>query len=158
MSLGGKHPLWFALAVGACLLAGCSLNPQVRKKKYVDKGNSYFQQGKYREAVIEYENAIQIDSNFGDAHFGLAQSLLREGDWPHAYQELTKTVELEPTNWNAQLALGDLLLAGHRFLDARSRAETILAGDPQNARAQVLLSGADDALGQSPQAIVEAQQ
>jgi Tfp pilus assembly protein PilF len=85
MTLRGKHPLWVALAVCVCLLAGCSRNPEVQKKKYLDKGNSYLQQAKYREAVIEYGNAIQIDPNFGDAHFALAQCLLKEGGWLHAY-------------------------------------------------------------------------
>ena len=48
------------------------------KKKYLDKGMGYFQSGKYDEAVIEYKNAIKIDPQYADAHYRLAQSLLKK--------------------------------------------------------------------------------
>jgi Tfp pilus assembly protein PilF len=41
--------------------AGCSRDPQIAKRKYFEKGVRYYERGKYREAAIEYQNAIQID-------------------------------------------------------------------------------------------------
>src|SRR4029077_11862499 len=70
------------LFLTACLVAGCSRDPQVRKKKFLDKGNAYFDKGQYREAIIEYQNAIQIDSKYADAYYHLAQALMKQGDWP----------------------------------------------------------------------------
>jgi len=49
------------------LFAGCARDPNVRKQKYLATGNAYFDQGKYREATIEYLNAIQIDKGFAEA-------------------------------------------------------------------------------------------
>jgi len=49
------------LVIAVCMLAGCSRNPEVRKKKFLDKGSAYFDNGQYREAAIEFENAIQVD-------------------------------------------------------------------------------------------------
>src|SRR3984957_9143430 len=70
------------LLCAVVLLAGltlpvCHRNPQVAKQKYFDKGAQYFQQGKYNEAAIEFQNALQIDSNFADAHYQLALCYLK---------------------------------------------------------------------------------
>ncbi|HXJ17809.1 MAG TPA: tetratricopeptide repeat protein, partial [Candidatus Polarisedimenticolia bacterium] len=96
-----KWLLYTALVVCPCLIAGCTRNPEVRKKKFADKGDSYFQQGKYREAAIEYENAIQIDPGYAKAHYQLAQCFLKRGDWVRGYQELMRTVDIEPQNLKA---------------------------------------------------------
>jgi Tfp pilus assembly protein PilF len=54
------------------LLCSCARDPNVRKEKYFQSGQRYFEQGKYREAVIEFGNAIKIDPNFAQAHHQLA--------------------------------------------------------------------------------------
>ena len=90
--------LWPVVLALIVLTAGCERDPNVQKQKYFVNGNSYFDQGKYREATIEYLNAIQIDKGFGDAHYRLAQSYLRLGIWAGAYQELLRTTELQPNN------------------------------------------------------------
>src|SRR5579871_953824 len=59
-----------ATTLALSLFAGCKRDPQVQKKNYVDKGFAYFQQSKYREAAIEYQNALQIDPRFAEAHLG----------------------------------------------------------------------------------------
>jgi Tfp pilus assembly protein PilF len=53
----------------AALLTGCSRDPNVRKQKYLESGQRYFDKGQYREAEIQFENAIQVDSRFADAHY-----------------------------------------------------------------------------------------
>ena len=60
---------------GRCALGDVSATPRSGSETIVDKGNSYLQEAKYREAIIEYQNAIQIDPKFGDAHFGLGEGL-----------------------------------------------------------------------------------
>ncbi len=138
--------------------AGCARNSEARKRHYIDRGSSYLQQGKYQEAIIEYENAVQIDPRNSDAHYGLAQCLIKEGDWTHAYQELMSAVEFAPNNWKAQLTLGNLLLAGHHVAEARDRAQTVLRADPGNAQAEVLLAASDAAAGDLNKGISEGQQ
>src|SRR5215471_20026958 len=102
------------LLLFCCLLAAfctsCSRDPNVRKQRYFDSGEKYFAQGKYREAAIQYSNALQIDSRFAQAHFQLGQSYLRIGDSQRAFQELTRTVELAPDNYRAHVDLANLLM------------------------------------------------
>src|SRR5215471_12995592 len=77
----------------AALLTACTRDPNVRKQKYFDSGSRYFSQGMYREAVIQYSNAVQIDSRFTQAHYELGRSYLRLGNSGRAYQEFTRTIE-----------------------------------------------------------------
>ena len=113
------------------LFTGCTRDPNVRKQKYFDSGEKYFAQGKYREAAIQYSNALQIDSRFAQAHFQLSQSYLRTGDSQRAFQELTRTVELTPDNYRAHVDLANLLVTvraqdGSADPDALKQAKTHL--------------------------------
>jgi tetratricopeptide (TPR) repeat protein len=92
------------------LLAGCSRDPNVRKQKYFESGERYFAEGKYHEAVIQYSNAIQIDSRFAQAHYQLSQTFLKMGESNRAFQELSRTVELAPDNYRARTDLANLLV------------------------------------------------
>jgi Tfp pilus assembly protein PilF len=58
----------FVVTITLGLLAGCSRDPNVRKQKYLESGQCYFEKAKYREAAIQYSNAIQVDPRFADAH------------------------------------------------------------------------------------------
>ena len=90
----------------------CSRDPNVRKQKYLESGKRYYEKAKYREAVIQFSNALQVDPRFAEAHYQLAQSYLKLGAFPSAYNELLRTVDLQPDNAKAQVDLGNLLLAG----------------------------------------------
>jgi len=149
MKSGKLHYQCFGLLIVVALMAACSRDPQIRKKEYFDKGSSYFEKGKYEEAIIEYRNAIQIDPNFADAHYELARSLMKKGDWTHGFQELTRTIQLAPSNLKAQLDLAEMYLASHRFQEAHDHADLVLKSDPHNAQAEVVLSNSDAALGES---------
>ena len=61
--------LILALAVISLLSVGCNRNPEVRKQKYLESGQRYFEKGKYREAAIQFSNAIQVDSHYAEAHY-----------------------------------------------------------------------------------------
>src|SRR5882762_2298844 len=98
----------------AVLLSGCSRDPNVRKQKYFESGQRYFAEGKYREAVIQFRNATQVDGTFADAHYQLAQSYLKLQDFTHAYSELGRTLELQPDNYKAHADIANLLIAGSR--------------------------------------------
>ena len=103
--------LLVSCALLAAVLTGCSRDPNVRKQKYFDSGQQYFAQGKYREAAIQYSNAIQIDSRFADARYQLSQTYLKLGETQRAFQELNRTVEIAPDNIPAQTDLANLFCA-----------------------------------------------
>ena len=104
------------------MFTGCSRDPNVRKQKYLDSGEKYAAEGKYREAAIQFRNAILIDSRFAQAHYDLSQAYLKLGDSNDAYQELNRTVELAPDNYRAHTDLANLLI-GTRNPEYLKKAE-----------------------------------
>ena len=104
---------------GVCVLAalftGCSHDPNVRKQKYLESGQRYFDKGQYREAEIQFENAIQVDSRFADAHYKLALAAMKLGDGRTTRQELESTIQFQPEYVAARVDLANLLILGHNF-------------------------------------------
>ena len=113
-------PLWYprlrrlsfltlSLAL-ALLTVGCKKDP----KKFLEQGNASFSEGKYSEALIYYRRALQADPRFAEAHYRMGLTQMKLGNWPAAYQELSRVVDLQPDHWKAQLDLGQLELASSK--------------------------------------------
>ena len=102
--------LLVGLLACAAFLTSCTRDPNVRKQKYFDSGQRYYAEGKYHEAAIQYANATQIDPRFAQAHYELGRTYLKLGDNAHAFQELSRTVELNPNNYTAHVDLANLLV------------------------------------------------
>ena len=73
------------------MLAGCSLDPQKGKVKYLNSGKSYLKAGKYREASIQFRNPIKLDPRFAEAYYQLAQADLSLKEWNAALASLRYT-------------------------------------------------------------------
>src|ERR1700685_2017875 len=127
--------LVLALILIATLFAGCTRDPNVRKQKYFESGQRYFDKGKYREAAIQFNNAVQVDSHFAQAHYQLAQSYLKLQQWAPAYQELGRTLELQPENYQAHIDIANLLIASGRpevIGRAKEHTDLLLAKQPND--------------------------
>ena len=110
-----------------CLLcSSCSRDPGVRKQKYLHSGQQYFEKGKYREAAIEFVNALKIDPNDAAGHYRLAETYLRLQKPDTASQELARTLELQPENFQARLELTNLLILGREFSQAQEQIDSLL--------------------------------
>lgn len=96
------------------LLTGCTRDPNIRKQKFLESGNRYRDQGKFREAAIQYLNAIQVDSRFAEAHYQLSRTCLRLKDYNCAGEHLLRTVDLAPDNYAAQADLVNLLISARK--------------------------------------------
>jgi tetratricopeptide (TPR) repeat protein len=148
------------LGIAAILLAlvafsGCNRDPNVRKHKYLESAQKYSNEGKYREAAIQYSNALKIDKNFADAHYGLSQAYVHLGSFSAAYTELMRTVDLAPNNYKARIDLADLLLAGGKTDAAQAQAAAVLAAQPNNPDVHALLSRIAHKVGQNDKALAE---
>ena len=96
-------------------LASCSRDPNVVKKRYLESGNKYFDKGRYKEASIQYRNALKRDQKYGAAYYKLALVSLRVGDTGGAASALRRAVELipkdQPDYWDATVKLSEVYLA-----------------------------------------------
>ena len=121
-----------AVCLLAALLTGCSRDPNVRKQKYLESGQRYYDKGQYREAEIQFENAIQVDSRFADAHYKLALAALKLQQWPTAYQELLTTVQIQPDQYAAHLDMANLLISSGHSNDAKEHLDLLAEKQPNN--------------------------
>ena len=126
----------FVLAIA---LAGCSLDPNQKKIKYLASGEKYFRSGQYAAAVVQFRNAVALDPRYEKAHARLAESYLRLGNSEAAYREFLEAVTLDSEDADAQLGLARLLIARGQFDQAQSAAQTVLHSDPKDARAHAIL-------------------
>jgi putative PEP-CTERM system TPR-repeat lipoprotein len=137
--------------------AACS-NPQAAKLKYLESGNSYLQQKKYPEAIVEYRNAVNIDPNFGAARRQLAEAYDLSGDAANAYREYVRAADLLPDDLEVQIKTGLFLLVGGRFDDAKARAQKALAKDPKSVDGLILMGMATAGLKDKSGAIDQIEQ
>src|SRR6266852_4710009 len=114
------------------LLTGCNRDPNVRKQKFLESGNRYFAEGKYREAAIQYANAVQVDPRFAQAHYQLAETYLKLRDLNRAYQELMRTVELAPDNYPAHVDLANLLISARDLKQAQTHLDILREKQPNS--------------------------
>ena len=92
-------------------LAGCSTDPKAASQRYVASGNKYFSRGQYKEASILYRRALAKDLRRPDAWYRLGLVNARLGELPEARKDFSRAMELDPSNQDAVVQLGDLDLA-----------------------------------------------
>ena len=129
--------LLFTLTIISC----DRISPESTKAKHLDAGRTYFEKEQYREALIEFKNAAQLDPNNADVHYRLALTHLKlggNGNLQNAFTELSRTTELDRTNQDAQLKLGQLYLIGNEPAKARGQADIVLVTAPQNTEGLIL--------------------
>lgn len=130
------------------LVSGCT-DPAVKKQRLYRKGMEYFQAGKYPEAGIEFASAVQIDKDFVDARYQLAQCHLKQGAYGAAFNELMRVTQIRPTMWKAQIDLGNLMVAAQRFDMAKEKADAVLAADPNDIDGHILMANIQAGKGDS---------
>ena len=71
---------------------------------YSGLGNAYFKLERYEEAEAAFKNALKIDANLVNAHYGLAGVYLRQNKIEEGLVELKKVIELAPDSQEAKYA------------------------------------------------------
>lgn len=71
---------------------------------YSELGNVFLQLGRYKPAEVAFKNALKINPDFANAHYGLAGAYLQQNKQAGALVELQKVIELAPDSKEAQYA------------------------------------------------------
>src|SRR5947209_3318669 len=104
-----KDGLTLVLLIVAITLAGCSRDPNVLKKRYLDSGNKFFDKGKFKEARIMYLDALQKDQRYGPAYYRLGLTTLKTGPLAQAVNSFRRAIELlpkeNPDHWDSVVKL-----------------------------------------------------
>lgn len=126
----------------ALVISGCAWSPEAKKARHLQRGDRYFTQQQYREAILEYHNVLQVDASNARAIQQLGISHYRLGNFAQAFPYLLKTKELDSTNFDARLKLGTIYLAGRRLKEAQDEANFVLGQVPKHFEALMLFAGA----------------
>lgn len=103
-----------ALAAALCVFGvSCTRDPEKAKRRYLENGNRYMQQGKVREAIIMYRNALKRDPRFGEAWLKLGDAEMRRGMPAQAVAAYRRAVELYPDPEEPAGKLADIYLAAY---------------------------------------------
>lgn len=122
-------------------LGACRRDPNVAKKKYLDSGNRYFANGKFKEARIMYLDALQKDQKYGPAHYQLGLTALKIGPVRDAVNAFRRAIELlpaeDPNHWDSRVKLSEVYLLVAReqkqFLDeVEDNCKRLLKRDPKS--------------------------
>src|SRR3954468_6875846 len=108
-----------ALVLPLFVLACGSKDPETAKREFVASGDRYVAQKKWPEAVIQYRNAVGLDSRFGQARFKLAKAYQENGDVRNAFREYIRAADLLPKDADVQVRAAAALLSAEQFPEAQ---------------------------------------
>ncbi len=120
------------LALGACG------GKEDRAASYLERAQTAFDQGDLIKAQLEAKNALQILPNNFQASYLLAQVAEEENSPQQMITYLRRSVEIDPTNVEAQVKMGRIWAAGNQIDRARDSVAAIEASDPGNNEGRVL--------------------
>ena len=149
-----------AFVVAACALASvaCS-NPEKAKAEHVERGEAYLTEKKFQEASLEFRNAVQIDDNLAQAHWGLARAYEGMEQYTQALDELQRTVTLDANNLDARVRLGNYYVLAYQQTkndkqrdEAQRLADEVLQKDPKHIEGHILLGSIRFASGKREEA------
>jgi tetratricopeptide (TPR) repeat protein len=110
------------------------------KEKHLSRGEEYLQKRKFRQAVMEFRAAADIDKNSAEARFGLARAHENLGQVYEAIQELQQVVKIAPQNLDARARLGNyfLLINPPQIEETQKQIEEIFAVNPNFVEGHIL--------------------
>jgi protein O-mannosyl-transferase len=116
-------------------------------------GNLFLREQDGPAARNEYEQAIALQPDYGNAHVNLGQLFAQEGDWTSALAEYETVLRLQPHDADAQYRAGVALMRLGRADDAVVHYRDALAAQPDFALAELDLGNATLERGHTDEAI-----
>jgi tetratricopeptide (TPR) repeat protein len=136
-----KRAFTFLLLTLMLVVAACSRDPKVRRQKFLENGNKYFEKGNYKQAVLMYRRAIKEDAQFADAYYKLGLTSLKLGAFSDAVGNLRRAFSLDPSNSDAGAKLSEIYIMATASDPKRAKQYTqeiqdvvqkLLARDPNS--------------------------
>jgi tetratricopeptide (TPR) repeat protein len=124
--------------------APCACSAQVGTARHLERADRFFDQKKYREAILEYRNVAESQPGNVRAQqrLGIAHYELRE--LGQAFGYLQRASELDPSDTEVRWRLGTLQALSGQPEEARRHAEFVLQKDANNLDALALLAETAD--------------
>jgi len=125
-----------------CVAAAFSGCHKLKAADHTRRGNAYFEDKRFPEAIIEFRAALQSNPRLGDVRLKLGDAYMSGNDVRNALGEYVRASDLLPNSAEAQVKAARLLLLARQFEDAKARADRAIALDPKNVEAQIVRGNA----------------
>lgn len=102
---------------------------------YVDRGNLYWQAGKFWEAVYDYDQAIKLNPNLAVAFFNRGNLWSAVAVYDYAVRDFDAAFSLDPTLAGANSNIGDVYNRTRNYPAASTSLNTAIQADPSLATA-----------------------
>lgn len=109
----------FLPVLGLCLLAF----PALGHADFI-KGASFFAQGKYEQAIKEYEEELRADPNYVQGHYIVGLCYARLKNYDKAIESLKKASTLDGKNFQISLALAQAYFDAQKYTELSAAIAT----------------------------------
>ena len=111
-----RYNLYFFLLASTVLLASDELTTQTELAiHHFMQGEFLLNQGNYALAVLEFQDALDIDPNASTIHISIADAYRRLGRSKHAEDHLKIAIDLDPQDLSSREMLGHLYLINRKY-------------------------------------------
>ena len=133
-----KKLILFILTVMALMLviciSGCSAISSNRAIEHYNRGVTLNDAGKYDEAIIEYNQAIEIDSNYANAYINRGYAYYHKKQYDLAIIDYTKAIDLNPEVFIAYNGRGASYLMTKQYQQAITDFDKSIKINPDQAQ------------------------
>jgi superkiller protein 3 len=131
---------------GGCLLQNLYAQevqaPPETAREHYELGVSYGKQGKYADAIVELEQAVELHPAYADAYNALGVVYYLQKDQQQAIEQYLLAIEADPKHVKARTNLAIVYSEQQEYRKAVQQLEKALELDPNYAPAQELLEAA----------------
>src|SRR5213593_4127599 len=121
--------------LASAFLGACAATPDAKRVRHLSRGDEYFGQGRYKDALIEYQNVLRFNASDARAIERMGFSYHNLGDFRRAYPFLLKARQANPDDVNVTMKLAAIYLLAGKLDEARELAGGILEKDPNHLEA-----------------------
>jgi predicted Zn-dependent protease len=128
----------FAVLLVAILLAGCTA--EQRKARALSRADEYYRAGELDQASVEYTKVLSFEPKNARANERLGLIWLEQGSPLRAGSYLTEAIAARPSDHDLKVKMAQVLLGVGKVDAARPEVLKVLASDPDNGEAMILLA------------------
>ena len=93
-----KRTFWLLIVIVLLIAAGCAtvqteLNDPAA---YIKRGNAYWSEGQYDQAISDYNKALEINPRHAKAYYNRGNTYMSTGQYDQAISDFTKALEINP--------------------------------------------------------------
>jgi tetratricopeptide (TPR) repeat protein len=128
------------LVVPLVMDSGSVEGKKKQAEEAISKGDAFFDDQKYEEAIIEWKNALQFDRQQYRVNFKVAKAYWAQGKKTQALREFRQSVQKSPGFVEGNIEMANIFFGQGDYESADTYAEAVIKADSTNKYANLILS------------------